>query len=135
MRYPQARLPVAKSITFRLRSTEFSGKIMSPNDDFPGLVPVVQPALTRRVVSFLGLRPPSTATPNGAASGQLAVTRARWQHLIARRLAFCADYARAIGGSLNFSKSMLRASAMRAAWDLFCFTARMANCWRTAGSK
>jgi hypothetical protein len=35
---------------------------MSPNDDFPGLVPVVQPALTRRVVSFLALASPERSS-------------------------------------------------------------------------
>src|SRR3954463_3406888 len=47
---------------------------------------------------------------------------------------FTNRHARAIVGSPYFSNSRLRASAKRAAWERFFFTARMASCWRTAGA-
>ena len=53
---------VAKSGAFHLRSIGFSGRVVAAKQmTLPGPVPDVQPALIRRVVSFLG--PVSQATP------------------------------------------------------------------------
>jgi hypothetical protein len=46
--------PLRKTYVSRLRGFGFSGRIKTPIFDLPRLRPDVQPALTRRVVSFLG---------------------------------------------------------------------------------
>src|SRR3954470_19185556 len=71
----------------------------------------------------------------GAVHGQSGQT-AR-VHMLSDRHAgmFTSHHARAIVGSPYFSNSRLSASASSAACERFSFTAKMASCCRTVGSK
>ena len=75
----------------------------------------------------------SSADPSGIAQ-PLPTARV---HMLSDRHAgmFTSHHARAIVGSPYFSNSRLSASASSAACERFSFTAKMASCCRTVGSK